>query len=144
MRYADGMLNRELAQALFDEWGRLEARIAEIRRELAGVDAGGSPAMTNGAVSKASPAPTEDSAVAPGTKSRATLEAVLALGGKAKAGPVKDVLVARKLIGDDDDAAKNVRSYFFFLKKKGYLEPEGERGVWAMTAKARSLLGSTM
>jgi hypothetical protein len=139
------MLNRELAQALFDEWGRLEARIAEIRRELAGVDSSGSPATTNGTTTKAAHAPIEDSAVAPGTKSRATLEAVLALGGKAKAGPVKDVLVARKLLEDEDGAEKNVRSYFNFLRKKGYLESAvDERGVWAMTAKARSLLGAAV
>lgn len=139
------MIDSARAAALIEEWRRLEVRIIEIRRELAG-DIGPVAAMTNGAQARAattatSTAQANDPSVAPGTKSRATLEVIAELGGSAKAGPVKDALVARKVIEDSDGAEKSVRSYFNFLRKKKYIAASGERGVWELTAKARNIVG---
>lgn len=136
------MIDSTRAAALIEEWRRLEVRIVEIRRELAGDEVPA--ATTNGTSTKAAPQAVhkDDPSVAPGTKSRAALEVIAQLGGSAKAGPVKDALVARRVLEDSDGAEKSVRSYFNFLRKKKYLVASGERGVWELTAKARNIVGS--
>ena len=143
------MLESQRATALLDEWKRSEARIDAIKKELASILGVSATASAHVASTKGqTQLPLVDdndgrhAPVAPGTKGRATIEAMHSLGGKAKAGQVKDVLLAQGLVTDDPKGMKSIRSYFNYLKKKSYIvSVKGHAGTWELTPLALSVLG---
>jgi hypothetical protein len=145
------MLESQKATGLIDEWRQHEERIVEIKKELASI-LGVSPSVVvrmqvpMGQVTAArvqnDQSDENHTSIAPGTKARATIEAMHSLGGKAKAGQVHERLLAQELVSDDAKGMKSIRSYFNFLKKKEYIiAVKGNRGTWALTPKATSALG---
>ena len=143
------MLESQRATSLLDEWKRSEARIDAIKKELAsilGVSAPASVRVVSTSGQARLPLVDDDDGrhapVASGTKGRATIEAMHSLGGKAKAGQVKDVLLVQGLVTDDAKGMKSIRSYFNYLKKKGYIvQVKGHAGTWELTPLAFSVLG---
>ena len=145
--YLRGMLESTKAAGLIEEWRRHEARIVEIKKELASL-LGVSPSVvampTKGQAQLPLPSDEQesDSTVAPGTKGRATIEAIHSFGGRSNAGGVRDALVAKGLVTADAQGMKNIRSYFAYLRKKEYIVAvKGHRGTWALTPKATAVLG---
>jgi len=146
------MLESNRAAILLSEWKQLEDRITQIKAELGGIlRVSSAEDSAEGAVN-VDPSDIDDSneakrnsPVAPGTKSRATLEAVKALGGRARAGDVKKYLVSAGTTEDSPNVVNLVRSYFNYLRRKGYLTvvPK-KRGLWTLTPKAvTALTGGT-
>jgi len=143
------------ASALFQEWRELEARIVadqlrvvKIKAELAGV-LGFSPSTVvddePDEPVDVDPSEVEEipSTIAPGTKGRATLDAIKVLGGRARAAEVKDYLVKNGIMEDSANAEKLVRSHFNYLgNRKGYLaKVRNHRGLWKLTDEAIKVIG---
>lgn len=147
------MTDSERLRSLLDAMADHEAKILEIKQEIAVIlfgapsangttgtaEARQEPSKAKKKKAKAEELKKTHGPVAKGTKGRKVIEIVDKLGGHARAPDIAEHLPG----GVTPKTVKRARTHIYHLSREGtgYLEPAGEAGVWKLTDKAYEAMG---